>query len=120
MAVGDTMLAESVPLRPPIGDTALRVLRPKSLGEAVDFLGEAGGRIVGGATALQLEWLRGEPRPVQLIDVTGLAELAGIAGEVPQHWRGDAIGGARGKSDRRRLGQRFHGSNHIRPTSASL
>ena len=44
MAVGDTMLAESVPLRPPIGDTAPRVLRPKSLGEAVDFLGEAGGR----------------------------------------------------------------------------
>jgi hypothetical protein len=63
MAVGDTMLAESIPLRPPLGDTAPRELRPKSLGEAVDFLGEAGGRIVGGATALQLEWLRGEPRP---------------------------------------------------------
>jgi nicotinate dehydrogenase large molybdopterin subunit len=81
MAVCDTMLAESVPPRPPIGDTAPRVLRPKSLGEAVNFLGEAGGRIVGGATALQLEWLRGEPRPTQLIDVTGLAELAGIAGD---------------------------------------
>jgi xanthine dehydrogenase D subunit len=74
------MLA-GVPLRLPISDTAPRVLRPKSLGEAVDILGEAGGRIVGGATALQLEWRRGEPRPAQLIDITGLAELAGIAAD---------------------------------------
>ena len=59
---------------------ALRVRRPRSLAEAADILAHVAGegRVVGGATALQLEWRRGQPRPAYLIDITGLAELAGI------------------------------------------
>jgi CO/xanthine dehydrogenase FAD-binding subunit len=75
------MLAGSVSVGLQIPGAALRVRRPRSLAEAADFLAQAAseGRIVAGATALQLEWRRGEPQPAQLIDITGLAELAGIS-----------------------------------------
>jgi nicotinate dehydrogenase large molybdopterin subunit len=66
-------------VKPQITDSAPRVLRPKSLAEAARVLAHTVGetRLVAGATALQLEWRRGEPVPRQLIDITTLPELAG-------------------------------------------
>ncbi len=71
---------------------ALRVRRPRSLAEAADVLAQIAGegRVVGGATALQLEWRRGQPRPAYLIDITGLAELAGISAGAAHIWIGAA------------------------------
>lgn len=68
-------------MRPQVIESTPRVLRPKSLADAVRILAQASGesRVVAGATALQLEWQRGEPMPQQLIDVTTLAELAGVS-----------------------------------------
>jgi CO/xanthine dehydrogenase FAD-binding subunit len=64
-----------------IPGAALRVRRPRSLAEAADVLAQVAGagRVVAGATALQLEWRRGQPLSAYLIDVTGLADLAGIS-----------------------------------------
>ena len=75
------MLAGSAPVGMQTPGAALRVRRPRSLAEAVDVFAQIAGegRVVGGATALQLEWRRGQPLPAYLIDVTGLAELAGIS-----------------------------------------
>ena len=75
-------------MKPQITNSVPRVLRPKSLAEAVRMLAHTAGesRIVAGATALQLEWRRGEPVPRQLIDITTLPELAGIT-ESGEHLR---------------------------------
>ena len=64
-----------------ISDAAPRVERPTSVLEAIAVLANSAdrARVVGGATALQLEWRRGECRPSRLVDITGLRELAGIS-----------------------------------------
>jgi len=68
-------------VKPQTTDSAPQVRRPRSLAEATGFLAQAAGEgsIVAGATALQLEWRRGERRSPHLIDVTGVIELAGIS-----------------------------------------
>ena len=68
-------------MKPQTTDSAPQVRRPRSLAEATGFLAQAAGEgsIVAGATALQLEWRRGERRSPHLIDVTGVIELAGIS-----------------------------------------
>jgi xanthine dehydrogenase D subunit/xanthine dehydrogenase C subunit len=60
--------------------SAPRIIRPSSLAAASELVAQLGseGRIVAGATALQLEWRRGTRPPRHLVDVTGLAELSGI------------------------------------------
>jgi xanthine dehydrogenase D subunit len=57
------------------------VLRARSLAEAVDLVTDpkVEARIVGGATALQLAWRRGESLVRRLVDVTALDELVGVA-----------------------------------------
>jgi xanthine dehydrogenase D subunit/xanthine dehydrogenase C subunit len=61
--------------------SAPRVLRASSLHEAADLVTRLGydGRMVAGATALQLEWRRGARPPTHLIDLTALAELSGLS-----------------------------------------
>src|ERR1700681_4081189 len=56
------------------------LLRARSLQQAADLAGDPGrdARFIAGATALQLEWSRGGAPPACLVDVTALADLAGI------------------------------------------
>ena len=56
------------------------VLRVRSLAHAAELVGTAGGDacFVAGATALQLQWSRGERMAPRLVDVTALRELAGV------------------------------------------
>jgi xanthine dehydrogenase D subunit len=58
-----------------------RLLRARSLRQAAALTKDAGpdARFVAGATALQLEWSRGVAPPACLVDVTPLAELAGVS-----------------------------------------
>ena len=55
--------------------------RPRTAQEALVMAAEPGARFVAGATALQLEWARGEPMPARMIDLGGLPALRGVAVE---------------------------------------
>jgi xanthine dehydrogenase D subunit/xanthine dehydrogenase C subunit len=58
----------------------VRVVRPRTSEEALSLKGEAGGAAlyVAGATALQLDWVKGASQPDVLIDLTHIEALSGI------------------------------------------
>src|SRR5580700_2083041 len=57
-----------------------QLVRARSLQEAADLAGDAGcgARFIAGATALQLEWSRGEAPPARLVDIASLPDLDGV------------------------------------------
>lgn len=59
----------------------MRILTPSSLRDALTLATENAGpcRFVAGATALQLEWAKGLPKPRTMIDLSRLQALRGIA-----------------------------------------
>ncbi|WP_375466250.1 molybdopterin cofactor-binding domain-containing protein [uncultured Methylobacterium sp.] len=57
----------------------MKVLRPRDAREAVALLARPGARAAAGGTALQLDWAAGAAVPDQLVDLSALAELRGIA-----------------------------------------
>ncbi|MBP1860136.1 molybdopterin cofactor-binding domain-containing protein [Rhizobium herbae] len=54
------------------------VVRAASADEALSFAADPSSRLVAGATALQLEWAKGQPRPQRLIDLTRIVGLSSI------------------------------------------
>jgi xanthine dehydrogenase D subunit/xanthine dehydrogenase C subunit len=59
----------------------MQIWRPASIDDVFAIMRDRAGslRLAGGATALQLEWARGLPRPDGLIDLSRLEDLRGIA-----------------------------------------
>ncbi|MFN3546676.1 MAG: molybdopterin cofactor-binding domain-containing protein [Mesorhizobium sp.] len=55
--------------------------RPRTAAEALVIAAEPGARFVAGGTALQLEWARGDAKPLRLVDLGGLPELRGVSVE---------------------------------------
>jgi len=54
------------------------VMRATSTDEALSLATEPSSRFVAGATALQLEWAKGQPKPERLIDLTRIVGLSAI------------------------------------------
>ncbi len=59
-------------------EPGLEVLRPTTVAEALALAGEDASEMVGGATALQLGWAKGLPKPRRLIDLSRIPDLKGM------------------------------------------
>lgn len=57
----------------------MKLVRPRSVVEALEALSQPSSKAIAGGTALQLTWEAGAPKPSSLVDLSKLTELAGIS-----------------------------------------
>lgn len=57
----------------------MEVVSPASLSQALALHARGEGRFCAGGTALQLDWAKGAPKPVRLIDLSRIAELKDLS-----------------------------------------